>query len=98
MSKRRVYELAKEQGLSSKELLERLQAAGVDARAAASSVEEAQALKVLGESASANTAAAAGQSPGAAAACNLSSSSLLERPCSFASSYTRRLLIGSSIL
>ena len=66
MSKRRVYELAKEQGLSSKELLERLQAAGVDARAAASSVEEAQALKVLGESASANTAAAAGQSPGAA--------------------------------
>ena len=66
MSKRRVYELAKEQGLSSKELLERLQAAGMDARAAASSVEEAQALKVLGESASPNTAAAARQSPGAA--------------------------------
>jgi translation initiation factor IF-2 len=66
MSKRRVYELAKEQGLSSKELLERLQAAGVDASAAASSVEEAQALKALGLSAPANAGAAAGQSPGAA--------------------------------
>jgi translation initiation factor IF-2 len=48
MSKKRVYEIAKEQGLSSKELLERLAAAGVDAKAAASSVEEAQALKALG--------------------------------------------------
>jgi translation initiation factor IF-2 len=66
MSKRRVYELAKEQGLSSRELLERLQAAGVDARAAASSVEEAQALKVLGVGAPANAGAAAGQSPSAA--------------------------------
>jgi translation initiation factor IF-2 len=66
MSKRRVYELAKEQGLSSKELLERLHAAGVDASAAASSVEEAQALKVLGVSAPPNAGPAAGQSPGAA--------------------------------
>jgi translation initiation factor IF-2 len=66
MSKRRVYELAKEHGLSSKELLESLQAAGVDARAASSSVEEAQALKVLGASAPTNAGAAAGQSPGAA--------------------------------
>jgi translation initiation factor IF-2 len=48
MSKKRVYEIAKEQGLSSKELLERLSAAGVDAKAAASSIEEADALKALG--------------------------------------------------
>jgi translation initiation factor IF-2 len=48
MSKKRVHEIAKEQGLSSKELLERLQAAGVPAKAAASSVEEADALKALG--------------------------------------------------
>jgi translation initiation factor IF-2 len=68
MSKRRVYELAKEQGVSSKELLERLQAAGVDASAAASSVEEAQALKALGVSAPGNAGAAAGGTPSAAPA------------------------------
>ncbi len=48
MSKKRVHEIAKEQGLSSKELLERLHAAGVEATAAASSVEEAVALEALG--------------------------------------------------
>ena len=48
MSKKRVHEIAKEQGLSSKELLEKLKAAGVEAKAAASSVEEAVALKALG--------------------------------------------------
>src|SRR6266566_6331064 len=47
MSKKRVYEIAKEQGLSSKELLERLTAAGVDVKAAASAVDEALALKAL---------------------------------------------------
>jgi translation initiation factor IF-2 len=60
MSKKRVHEIAKEQGLSSKELLERLQAAGVAAKAAASSVEEADALRVLaGNGASAATGATA---------------------------------------
>ncbi len=49
MSKKRVHEIAKEHGLSSKELLERLQAAGVAAKAAASSVEEADALRVLAD-------------------------------------------------
>ena len=47
MSKKRVHELAKEHGLSSKELLEKLNAAGIDAKVAASSVEEALALKAL---------------------------------------------------
>jgi translation initiation factor IF-2 len=47
MSKKRVHEIAKEHGLSSKELLERLHAAGVAAKAAASSDEEADALRVL---------------------------------------------------
>src|SRR6476646_3803117 len=48
MSKKRVHEIAKEHGLSSKELLEKLRAAGVEAKAAASSVEEATALEALG--------------------------------------------------
>jgi translation initiation factor IF-2 len=48
MSKKRVHEIAKEQNVSSKELLERLHAAGIDAKAAASSVDEASALKALG--------------------------------------------------
>jgi translation initiation factor IF-2 len=52
MSKKRVHEIAKEHGLSSKELLEKLQAAGVEAKAAASSVEETEALKALGASTS----------------------------------------------
>jgi translation initiation factor IF-2 len=56
MSKKRVYEIAKEQGLSSKELLERLTAAGVDAKAAASSVEESDALRALGIKAPAKAA------------------------------------------
>jgi translation initiation factor IF-2 len=47
MAKKRVYELAKERGLSSKELLGKLQAAGVDVKAAASSVDEAEVAKLL---------------------------------------------------
>jgi translation initiation factor IF-2 len=58
MSKKRVHEIAKEHGLSSKELLERLQAAGVAAKAAASSVEEADALRVLTDNGAAATATA----------------------------------------
>jgi translation initiation factor IF-2 len=65
MSKKRVHEIAKEHGLSSKELLEKLQAAGIDAKAAASSVEEAAALKVIsgGSPASTNGGAGASGSP-----------------------------------
>ncbi|HTU79600.1 MAG TPA: translation initiation factor IF-2 [Solirubrobacteraceae bacterium] len=48
MSKKRVHEIAKEHGLSSKQLLEKLKAAGIEAKAAASSVEEDAALDALG--------------------------------------------------
>ncbi|HEX3609666.1 MAG TPA: translation initiation factor IF-2 [Solirubrobacterales bacterium] len=47
MAKKRVHEIAKEQGLSSKELLAALKGAGVEAKAAASAVEEADALKAI---------------------------------------------------
>jgi len=47
VAKKRVHEIAKEQGLSSKELLAALKGAGVEAKAAASSVEEADALKAI---------------------------------------------------
>jgi len=47
MTKKRVHEIAKEQGISSKDLLARLKAAGVEAKAAASSVDEALVLKAL---------------------------------------------------
>ncbi len=66
MSKKRVHEIAKEQGLSSKELLEKLHAAGVEAKAAASSVEEALALKALAGDSS-TPAAKNGTAPPAAA-------------------------------
>ncbi|MBS1676908.1 MAG: translation initiation factor IF-2 [Actinobacteria bacterium] len=48
MAKKRVHEIAKAQGVSSKELLKALKAAGIDAKAAASSVEEADALQAIG--------------------------------------------------
>ncbi|MEA2314911.1 MAG: translation initiation factor, partial [Solirubrobacteraceae bacterium] len=69
MSKKRVHEIAKEHGLSSKELLEKLKAAGIEAKAAASSVDEASALKALeggGSSASPNGAPAPAAAPPAA--------------------------------
>jgi translation initiation factor IF-2 len=47
MAKKRVHEIAKAQGLSSKEVLAALNSAGIDAKAAASSVEEAEALKAI---------------------------------------------------
>ena len=47
MAKKRVHEIAKAQGVSSKELLAALKAAGVEAKAAASSVEEGDALKAI---------------------------------------------------
>ncbi|HEU0250825.1 MAG TPA: translation initiation factor IF-2 [Solirubrobacteraceae bacterium] len=57
MSKKRVHEIAKEQGISSKELLEKLATAGVAAKAAASSVEEADALRAIGANGASPTAA-----------------------------------------
>jgi translation initiation factor IF-2 len=57
MSKKRVHEIAKEQGISSKDLLEKLNAAGVAAKAAASSVEETDALRVLASNGASATAA-----------------------------------------
>jgi translation initiation factor IF-2 len=57
VAKKRVHEIAKEQGLSSKELLAALKGAGVEAKAAASSVEEADALKAI-EAAKGNGGAA----------------------------------------
>jgi translation initiation factor IF-2 len=59
MSKKLVHEIAREQGISSKELLAKLSAAGVAAKAAASSVEEADALRVLGVNGSGATVATA---------------------------------------
>ncbi|HWF30983.1 MAG TPA: translation initiation factor IF-2 [Solirubrobacteraceae bacterium] len=67
MSKKRVHEIAKEQGLSSKELLEKLHAAGIEAKAAASSVEEALALKALGASTAPAAKNGTAPAPGASA-------------------------------
>jgi translation initiation factor IF-2 len=47
VSKRRVHEIAKEAGVTSKELIAALQAGGIEVKAAASNVEEADAKKVL---------------------------------------------------
>ena len=59
MAKKRVHEIAKAQGTTSKELLAALKAAGVEAKAAQSSVEESDALAALkgsGDGAAAATA------------------------------------------
>jgi translation initiation factor IF-2 len=63
MSKKRVHEIAKEQKVSSKELLERLHAAGIEAKAAASSVDEASALQALRGNGAAKAASAGTSAP-----------------------------------
>jgi translation initiation factor IF-2 len=50
MAKKRVHEIAKAQGLTSKELLAKLKDAGVEAKAAQSNVEESEALAALKDS------------------------------------------------
>jgi len=67
VSKKRVHEIAKAQGVSSKELLAALKAAGVEAKAAASSVEEADALKAISAAKGNGGAGAAKPAPAAAA-------------------------------
>jgi translation initiation factor IF-2 len=47
VAKKRVHEIAKAQGVASKDLLAALNAAGIEAKAAASSVDEGEALKAL---------------------------------------------------
>ena len=59
MAKKRVHEIAKEQGVTSKDLLAALAAAGVEAKAAASSVEEADALKAMSAARGGGTATSA---------------------------------------
>jgi translation initiation factor IF-2 len=58
VAKKRVHEIAKAQGLTSKELLAKLQAAGVEAKAAQSSVDESEALAALQGGGGAATATA----------------------------------------
>ncbi len=58
---KRVHQIAKERGVPSKDLLERLRAAGVDVKAASSNVDEAVALKVLGNGAGASAPASDGK-------------------------------------
>ena len=70
MAKKRVYEIAKETGVSSKDLIATLRAAGVDVKAAASTVEEADVKRVLSAAAGGNgkgSAPAAPKPPRAAA-------------------------------
>jgi translation initiation factor IF-2 len=49
MAKKRVHEIAKERGMPSKEVLAKLQAAGFDVKAAASSVDENDIARAFGE-------------------------------------------------
>jgi translation initiation factor IF-2 len=68
VAKKRVHEIAKDQGVSSKELLAALKAAGVEAKAAASTVEEADALKAISASKGNGGAEATKKAPAAAPA------------------------------
>ncbi|MEI6447982.1 MAG: translation initiation factor IF-2 [Actinomycetes bacterium] len=63
MAKKRVHEIAKERNLTSKEVIAKLQAAGVEVKVAASSVDEAVAAKVLDASAKAPAATEAKPEP-----------------------------------
>ncbi len=57
MSKKRVNDIAKEQGMAVKDLLLKLQAAGIDAAAPSATVDEALALRALGQNGAGDAAA-----------------------------------------
>jgi translation initiation factor IF-2 len=57
MAKKRVHEIAKERGITSKEALEVLRSAGLDVKVAASSVEEEEAARAFGNGAGASAPA-----------------------------------------
>jgi translation initiation factor IF-2 len=59
MARKRVHEIAKERGITSKEALAVLQKAGLDVKVAASSVEEEEAAKAFGNGAAASADATA---------------------------------------
>jgi translation initiation factor IF-2 len=59
MAKKRVHQIAKERGISSKEVLAILQQAGLDVKAAASSVDEADIARAFGNGAAADGGSAA---------------------------------------
>jgi translation initiation factor IF-2 len=65
---KRVHEIAKDQGLPAKELLAKLKAAGVEVKAASSSIDEATALRVLGNGGGPQQAKADGNAKAAPAA------------------------------
>ena len=64
---KRVHEIAKERGLPAKEVLERLRAAGLNVKAASSSVDEEAALRALGNGDAAGSSGAPAQEPAAKA-------------------------------
>jgi translation initiation factor IF-2 len=64
MSKKRVNDIAKEQGMSVKDLLLKLQAAGIDAAAPSATVDEALALRALGANGSGSAQSARGRAEG----------------------------------
>ena len=72
MARKRVHEIAKQEGVTSKDVLAALAAAGVEAKAAASSVDEDVALQALragnGEASAAPTESQRAEAPTAAAA------------------------------
>jgi translation initiation factor IF-2 len=63
MGKKRVHELAKEYGIDTREVLQRLQAAGVDVKSHSSSVYEEEARAVLGKPKATEVAEAPATSP-----------------------------------
>ena len=67
MSKKRVNDIAKEQGMSVKDLLLKLQAAGIDAAAPSATVDEALALRALGHNGAGAASAESDRRPTTAA-------------------------------
>ncbi len=81
---KRVHEIAKERGLPAKQVLARLQAAGIDVKASSSSVDEAVAARALGNgggsSASPPASGGAGGTPAAPAGTGASTPPPASRP------------------
>ncbi|MCA1690071.1 MAG: translation initiation factor IF-2 N-terminal domain-containing protein, partial [Actinobacteria bacterium] len=80
MAKKRVHELAKEHGMSSKDVLAKLTAAGIEVKAPASAVDEAQARAALTGNGAARAAQAATAAAAAAASAPVATGRLADPP------------------
>ena len=96
MSNKRVHEIAKERGLPAKDVIARLKAAGVDVKAASSSVDEEVASRVLANGGQTRSGSGAGSATKAKPAADKPRAKSADAAKPAAKSADRRAVCSSS--